>query len=81
MRINRFTNYVALVALVVMSLASSIADAVTFHRGNIPGNDVMFMNVTENNSELSSLFAPMPGTGGLIASGNSLQLDPQNFAS
>ena len=81
MKINSFTNCLALVALIAMSLASSIADAGTFHWGNIPGDDVMFMNVTENNSEPSSLFAPMPGTGGPIASGNTLHLDPQSFAS
>ncbi len=81
MKINNLTNCVALVALLAMSLVSSIADAGTFHWGDIAGADVMFMNVTENNNEPSSLFAPMPGMGGPIAMGNMLHLDPQSFSS
>ena len=81
MQTKLFISGFALVAFVAMSLAPTTVDAGTFHWGDIPGDDVMFMNVTENNGGPSSLFAPMPGTGGPIASGNTLHLDPQSFAS
>lgn len=82
MMFNTTTNTVCgLVALFAVSLMPTTASAGTFSWGDIAGDDVMFLNVTENNDEASSLFAPMPGTGGPVALGNSLHLDPQGFAS
>ncbi len=78
---NTFTRCVALLALVAMSLVPTIANAGTFHWGDFAGANVMFLDVTENNDEASSLFAPMPGLGGPIAMGDTLHLDPQGFAS
>ncbi len=69
------------VALLALSVTSTFVQAGTFHWGDIAGTDVMFMGVTENNNEASALFAPMPGSGGPIASGNTLHLDPQIFSS
>jgi len=60
---------------------ASPASAGTFSWGDIAGTDVQFLDVKENNGEVSSLFAPMPGSGGPIIIGNSLHLDPQNFQS
>lgn len=78
---SKLNSCVALIALVAMSLAQTIANAGTFHWGDFAGDNVMFLDVTENNDEPNSLFAPMPGTGGPIVLGNSLHLDPQGFAS
>ena len=80
-RSNTFTSCVALIALVAMSLTQSIANAGTFHWGDFAGTNVMFLDVTENNGEPNSLFAPMPGLGGPIVVGDTLHLDPQGFAS
>ncbi len=70
-----------LVALLAFSFTQSTTSAGTFHWGDFAGTDVQFLNVTENNAEPVSLFAPMPGVGGPFAIGNSLHLDPQNFSS
>jgi hypothetical protein len=71
----------AIAAIVAVSLCQTTARAGTFHWGDFAGADVMFLNVTEDNSLASSLFAPMPGLGGPTVAGNSLHLDPQGFAS
>jgi len=85
MKFNTHSSYVfsgvAIVALVALSLTQTAATAGTFYWGDIAGADVMFLDVTENNGLSSSLFAPMPGTGGPTVVGNSLYLDPQGFAS
>jgi len=78
---NRVWGRVALVALVALGLSQTTAIAGTFHWGDIAGDDVVFVDVTENNNLANSVFAPMPGTGGPIGVGNSLHLDPQGFAS
>ncbi len=56
-------------------------DAGTFQWGDIVGTDVTYRDVTEDNDDASSHFAPMPGTGGPIARGNSLSLSPRGFSS
>ena len=81
MQSKLFTSSVALFALMAMSLAPTTAIAGIFHWGDIAGANVMFMDVTENNDEASTLFAPMPGVGGPIVMGDTLHLDPQGFAS
>ena len=71
----------AIVSLVILSLIPATASAGMFHWGDFAGTDVMYLDVTEDNLEPTSLFAPMPGLGGPMVIGNSLHLDPQGFAS
>ncbi len=78
---NMVTRCAALVAMALLGFSHTSASAGTFSWGDIAGTDVMFLDVKENNSEVTSLFAPEPGTGGPTVLGNSLHLDPQNFAS
>jgi len=78
-QVIRFGTCVAMLA--VMAFAPMTATAGMFSWGDIAGTDVMFLNVSESNAETTTLFAPMPGTGGPIVAGNSLHLDPQNFSS
>ncbi|QDT00476.1 hypothetical protein HG15A2_38140 [Adhaeretor mobilis] len=80
-RSSRFPIRVTMVAVMAICALPSIASAGTFSWGDIAGTDVMFLDVKENNDEATSLFAPMPGTGGPISIGNSLHLDPQGFSS
>jgi len=68
-------------AIGAMGWVPSTANAGTFYWGDIAGANVMFLDVTENNTELNSLFAPLPGMGGPIVLGDTLHLDPQGFAS
>jgi hypothetical protein len=75
-----FQSLFGLVAILAISLAGATAYAGTFSWGDYVGDDVMYLDVTENNEEATALFAPMPGVGGPIVSGNSLHLDPQNFS-
>lgn len=75
---NFFAVIAALVSAVVFQTATH---AGTFHWGDFAGPDVMFLDVTENNDETTSLFAPEPGMGGPVLLGNSLHLDPQGFSS
>ena len=53
----------------------------TFEWGDLAGDDVAFFEVTEFSDEATSLYAPMPGTGGPMIRGNSLFLTPRGFAS
>ncbi|MEM8945969.1 MAG: PEP-CTERM sorting domain-containing protein [Planctomycetota bacterium] len=77
-----FFRIVAIAAAAIATTATQTAAvAGTFHWGDLAGSNVMFLDVTENNNEATSLFAPAPGVGGPIVSGNSLHLDPQGFAS
>jgi len=79
---TKYNAFGSLIAILAVSLTlQTMASAGTFSWGDIVAEDVMFLDVTENNDEASSLFAPMPGIGGPIAIGNSLFLDPQGFAS
>lgn len=68
-------------AIGAMSLVPSTVSAGTFHWGDYAGTNVMFLDVTENNTEPVSMFAPMPGLGGPIVMGDMLHLDPQGFVS
>ncbi len=76
-----FSSGIALLALVALSLVPTTVCAGVFHWGDVAGTDVTFLDVTENNNEASALFAPMPGSGGPFAIGDTLHLDPQGFAS
>ena len=67
-----------LLALVALQPA---ADAGTFHWGDYAGPTVMYLDVTEDNDETTSLFAPEPGVGGPVLVGDSLQFVPQGFSS
>jgi hypothetical protein len=60
-----------------------LASAGTFNWGDLsdPGGDVMYLNVEENNSETTSLYAPEPGVGSPTVVGNSISFDPQGFQS
>lgn len=69
-----------LVVLVALSIVSPV-EAGTFSWGDFSGNSVMFLDVTENNDEATSLFAPEPGMGGPSVSGDLLHLDPVGFSS
>ena len=75
-----FQALLVVMAMAAGCLSSAITRAGTFSWGDFAGNDVMFLDVTENNEETTSLFAPMPGEGGPMVAGNSLHLDPQGFA-
>jgi hypothetical protein len=81
MKFNVITYCVALLAIAAISLTQTTASAGTFHWGDIAGDSVIFLDVTENNDGVTSLFASLPGLGGPIAMGDSLHLDPQGFAS
>lgn len=70
-----------ILTLLSVALLQATSNAGTFHWGDYAGANVMYLDVTENNNEATSLFAPEPGTGGPILIGDSLHLDPQNFAS
>jgi len=71
------------ICLASWALQPTVASAGIYQWGNLndPGADVMFLDVEEDNGYSSSLFAPEPGSGGPVAVGNSLLLDPQNFLS
>lgn len=82
MKILSLTTILGLsVAMLATCLLQAKTSAGTFHWGDFNGPNVMYLDVTENNNEATSLFAPEPGMGGPILIGDSLHLDPQNFAS
>jgi len=72
-----------LLAIFALTTQSNTVVAGVFNWGDIsdPSGDVMFLNVEEDNSYPTSLFAPLPGDGSPTAVGNSLILDPQTFLS
>ena len=76
-----FQTVFGLVAILAISLTCAITQAGTFHWGDFAGDEVMFLDVTEDNDEATSLFAPEPGMGGPMVAGNSMHLDPQGFSS
>lgn len=79
-RVNSTLAYVAIITAMAVCLQPTEVNAGMFQWGDYADGDVMFLDVTENNSYANSLFAPMPGTGGPIVAGNSLHFDPQAFA-
>lgn len=64
-----------------VGLVSTSANAGTFTWGDIsdPAGDVMYLGVEESNAYATSLFAPEPGTGAPVATGNAIRFDPQSF--
>ncbi len=74
-----------LVAAVTVGLSLLVVEAKsdTFGWGDIDANDVTFLDVTEDNDEVTSFYAPHPGSGAPITFGNSLRLFPsqQGFSS
>lgn len=78
---SQFKTLCLALAVTIAAVSQSLSQAGTFSWGDYAGPDVMFLDVTENNGEATSLFAPEPGVGGPIITGNSLHLDPQGFAS
>lgn len=69
------------VALLTFGMSQEICYAGTFLWGDINGTNVSFLDVTENNNEGTSLFAPEPGIGGPAAVGDTLHFVPQGFGS
>lgn len=84
MKIPTQSNYAQLMFVLGLLLTLSLPahlQAGTFNWGDFAGNNVMFLNVTENNDETTSLFAPEPGMGGPTVSGDVLHFDPVGFSS
>lgn len=79
MRMMKFKTHTLCWALLLATAA--VTDAATINWGDktSAGSDVVFQQVTENNAEPSTVFAP--AATGPTVSGNTLELHPVNFQS
>jgi len=65
--------------VVWLGMLAADAEAGTFGWGDIDGKDVTFVDLTEDNDEFTSLYAPLPGTGSPFVDSNSLLLSPSQL--
>lgn len=74
-------SYLFSLTLFLVALTTSMAPAAIVNWGDVSdaGGTVVFEQVTEDNDEPQTIFAPQ--LTGPTASGDTLQLDPQNFQS